>query len=128
MPAHYWYIKGTTYVYDQYISAYTGQSNAFSEAVEIPLTIAAASHGKMKLLNVMPNRYAYYSSTGVPLESGKKIIINDKTYYLNDPISYWDWYLLSASERDLFVEKTYTNCVSVSINDGTVYEPGTLVI
>ena len=128
VPAHYWYIKGTTYVYDQYISAYTGSSNAYSEAVDIPLTIASASHGKMKLLNVMPNRYAYYSAPGVKLESGKKMVINDNTYYANDPISYWDWYLLSTSERELFVEKTYTNCVSVSIDGGTLHEPGTLVM
>ena len=32
MPAHYWFIKGAVYVYDQYISAYTGSPNAFSEA------------------------------------------------------------------------------------------------
>ena len=102
MPAHYWYIKGSVYVYDQYISAYTGAPNAYSETVDIPLTITAASHGTMKLLNVMPNRYAYYSAPGVKLEDGKKVIINDKTYYKNDPISYWDWYLLSKSEKDLF--------------------------
>ena len=128
VPAHYWYIKGTTYVYDQYISAYTGSSNAYSEAVDIPLTIAAASHGKMKLLEVKPNRYAYYSAPGVKLEDGKKMVINDKTYYANDPISYWDWYLLPKAEQELFVEKTYTNCVSVSIDGGTLYEPGTLVM
>lgn len=128
VPAHYWYIKGTTYVYDQYISAYTGSSNAYSETVEIPLTIAAASHGKMKLLNVMPNRYAYYSAPGVKLESGKKMVINDKTYYANDPISYWDWFLLSKAEKELFIEQTYTNCVPVCIDGGTLHEAGTLVM
>ena len=134
MPAHFWYIKGSTYVYDQYISAYTGQSNAFSEVVDIPLTIAAASHGKMKLLNVMPNLYAYYANPGVPLGDDKKMIINGKTYYKNDPISYWDWYLLSNYEKDLFVEKTYVNCVTVNIDDEIVdgkrkmYEPGTLIM
>ncbi|MBR3110401.1 MAG: hypothetical protein IKH35_04360 [Prevotella sp.] len=127
MPAHFWYIKGSTYVYDQYISAYTGQSNAFSEVVDIPLTIAAASHGKMKLLNVMPNRYAYYSSPGVPLGDGKKMIINGKTYYKNDPISYWDWYLLSNYEKELFVGKTYVNCITCKI-DGVEYAAGTYVM
>ena len=107
VPAHYWYIKGSVYVYDQYISAYTGAPNAYSEAVDIPLTITAASHGTMKLLNVQPNYYAYYSSPGVVLNSGKKIIINDVTYYKNDPISYWDYYLLSPSEKQLFVQDTY---------------------
>ena len=134
VPAHYWYIKGSTYVYDQYISAYTGQLNAYSETVDIPLTLAAASHGKMKLLDVKPNLYAYYSAPGVKLESGKKMVINDKTYYANDPISYWDWYLLPAAERELFKVKTYTNCVSVNIDNETVdgkpkiYEPGALVM
>ena len=134
MPAHFWYIKGSTYVYDQYISAYTGQSNAYSEVVDIPLTIAAASHGRMKLLNVMPNRYAYYAAPGVPLGDGKKMIINGNTYYKNDPISYWDWYLLSSYEKELFVQKTYTNCVTVNIDNETadgkpkIYEPGTFVM
>ena len=128
VPAHYWYIKGTTYVYDQYISSYTGSNNAYSESMDMPLTIAAASHGRMKLVDVKPNLYAYYSAPGVKLENGKKVIINDKTYYQNDPISYWDWSLLPTAERDLFVEKTYTNCVSVSIDGGTVYEPGTFVM
>ena len=127
MPAHYWYIKGSVYVYDQYISAYTGVPNAYSESVDIPLTIAAASHGKMKLLDIMPNRYAYYASPGVKLEDNKKLVINDKTYYKNDPISYWDWYLLSKSEKDLFVEKTFVNCITCKI-DGTEYEAGTYVM
>ena len=127
MPAHYWYIKGSVYVYDQYISAYTGVPNAYSETVDIPLTIAAASHGKMKLLDIMPNRYAYYASPGVKLEDDKKLVINDKTYHKNDPISYWDWYLLSKSEKDLFVEKTFVNCITCKI-DGKEYEAGTYVM
>ena len=127
MPAHFWYIKGSTYVYDQYISAYTGQPNAYSEVVEIPLTIAAASHGKMKLLNVMPSLYAYYAKPGVELGDDKKMVVNGKTYYKNDPISYWDWYLLSNYEKDLFVEKTYTNCITCKI-DGVEYAAGTYVM
>ena len=107
VPAHYWYIKGSVYVYDQYISAYTGAPNAYSETVDIPLTITAASHGTMKLVNVQPNLYAYYASQGVVLENDKKLVINDVTYYKNDPISYWDWYKLSKSEQGLFVPQTY---------------------
>ena len=107
VPAHYWFIKGQVYVYDQYISAYTGAPNAYSESVDIPLTITAASHGTMKLLNVMPNKYAYYSAPGTKLVEGKKIVINDIEYHLNDPISYWDWYLLTKSEQALFVDQTY---------------------
>jgi len=132
VPAHYWYIKGSVYVYDQYISAYTGAPNAYSETVDIPLTITAASHGTMKLVNVQPNRYAYYASQGVVLENDKKLVINDVTYYKNDPISYWDWYKLSKSEQGLFVPQTYVtvaDCTigtnSVSIPEGTVMLPGT---
>ena len=103
VPAHYWFIKGQVYIYDQYLSAYTGAPNAYSQQVNIPLTITAASHGTMKLLNVKPNRYAYYSTynanTQKKLNDGQKLLINDVTYYLNDPISYWDWYLLSPSDR-----------------------------
>ena len=134
VPAHYWYIKGSVYVYDQYISAYTGSPNAFSEAVDIPLTITAASHGSMKLLNVQPNRYAYFSQPGVKLTGDKKISIGDKTYSLNDPISYWDWYLMSASERALFIEDTYVNCVAINIDNEQengkpkIYAPGTYVM
>ena len=127
MPAHYWYIKGSIYVYPQLISAHTGMPNAYSEAVDIPLTITAASHGTLKLLDVQPNLYAFYSSPGVELENGKKVVINDKEYYKNDPISYWDWYLLSKSEKTLFVEETYVNCVACTI-DGTPYGAGEYIM
>ena len=127
MPAHYWYIKGSVYVYDQYISAYTGSSNAYSETVNIPLTIAAASHGRMKLLNVQPNLYAFYASSGKELESGKRIIINDKTYYKNDTISYWDWSLLSTAEKALFVPETYVVTADCTVGD-TPYAAGTVLL
>ncbi len=123
VPAHYWYIKGSVYVYDQYISAYTGAPNAYSETVDIPLTITAASHGTMKLVNVQPNLYAYYASQGVVLENDKKLVINDVTYYKNDPISYWDWYKLSKSEQGLFVPQTY-----VTVADSKWSESATDVI
>ena len=107
VPAHYWYIKGQVYVYDQYISAYTGSPNAYSEKVDIPLTITAASHGTMKLLNVQPNYYAYKNTAGDPLGDGQKLVINDITYYKNDPIDYWTYSLLNAAEKNLFVAQTY---------------------
>ena len=116
VPAHYWFIKGSVYVYDQYISAYTGAPNAYSETVDIPLTITAASHGTMKLLNVMPNKYAYYSAPGVKLEEGKKMVINDVEYHLNDPINYWDWYLLTPAEKNLFVDETYVTIADCKDN------------
>ena len=124
VPAHYWYIKGSVYVYDQYISAYTGAPNAYSESVEIPLTITAASHGTMKLLNVKPNRYAYYnnSNTNTVIGDGKKIVVNDVEYYKNDPISYWDYFLLSNAEKGLFVEDTYVTIADCILDKGGANE------
>ena len=130
VPAHYWFIKGSVYVYDQYISAYTGAPNAYSETVDIPLTITAASHGTMKLLNVMPNKYAYYSAPGVKLEGDKKMVINEVEYHLNDPINYWDWYLLTSSEKNLFVDETYVTIADCkySSEDATLIPAGTVML
>ncbi len=131
VPAHYWFIKGQVYVYDQYISAFTGSSNAYSEKVDLPLTLTAASHGEMKLLDVQKNYYALYANTGsakTKLLPDQKLVINDVTYYLNDPINYWDWSLLSASEKELFEPETYTNSVAVRINGGDLYKAGTYVM
>ena len=130
VPAHYWFIKGSVYVYDQFISAYTGAPNAYSESVDIPLTITAASHGTMKLLNVMPNKYAYYSAPNVKLESDKKMVINDVEYHLNDPINYWDWYLLTSSEKSLFVDETYVTIADCkySSEDENIIPAGTVML
>ena len=130
VPAHYWFIKGSVYVYDQYISAYTGAPNAYSETVDIPLTITAASHGTMKLLNVMPNKYAYYSAPGTKIGADKKIVINDVEYHLNDPINYWDWYLLTNSEKSLFVDETYVTIADCkySSEDADIIPAGTVML
>ena len=131
MPAHYWYIKGSVYVYDQYISAYTGAPNAYSETVDMPLTITAASHGSMKLLNVMPNKYAYWNSNGQKLGDDQKLVINDVTYYMNTPISYWDWYKLANSEQGLFVDKTYVvkdSCMLKVGNEDKLYPAGYVML
>ena len=81
----------------------------------------------MKLLNVQPNYYAYYASSGNPLADGQKLIINDVTYYKNDPISYWDYYLLSQSEKNLFVPETYVTIGDCKVN-GTPYAEGTVLL
>ena len=132
VPAHYWYIAGSVYVYDQYISAYTGSPNAYSEVVEIPITINAASHGAMTLLDVQPNFYAYYKSytdetTNTPLSGDQKLVINDVTYQLNDPISYWDYSNLPAAEKRLFVSDTYVTSAGCKIGNDTIYA-GTVMI
>ena len=129
MPAHYWYIKGLVYVYDQYISAYTGAPNAYSEIVNIPLTITSASHGRMTLLNVMPNRYAYYTdfTMSSKLSPTGEIVLRDVSYKLNDPISYWDYFMLSADEKKMFVDKTYVTTDSCKIGD-EIYPAGYVML
>ena len=125
-PAHYWFIKGTIYVYDQYISAYTGSANAYAEKVELPLTIAAASNGKLTLREVQPNYYAYYDKMGKKLGTvgaEETLVIKDKTYHLNDPISYWDYRLLSDADKDHFEEETYTTIAPCRIGE-TSYPEG----
>ena len=130
VPAHYWFISGLVYVYDQYISAYTGSPNAYSKTVEIPVTINAASHGTMTLMDVQPNLHAFYSSHtsegSTRLTGDKKLVINDITYQLNDPISYWDWSKLSAAEKKLFVEDTYV--VSEACKIGSKEYPADTVL
>ena len=134
--AHYWYIKGSVYIYDQVVSAYTGSANAYSKVVHLPLTITAASHGKLKLLNVKPNRYAYYSNPAVYEKIGtgssaqdKKVWVNKQAdgYELNDVITWWDWQNLPLSEQACFVEDTYVNAEACIIN-GTKYAVGEYVI
>ena len=130
--AHYWFISGQVYVYDQYITAHTGSPNAYSETVELPITINAASNGKMTLMDVQPNLYAYYSSytngsTYTKLSGDAKVVINNNEYHLNDPISYWDWYKLPASERRLFVEDTYVIKEDCKIRN-TSYTAGTVLL
>ena len=134
-PAHYWFIRGTSYVYDQYITAYTGVSNAYSKTQKIPLNITAASFGKMKLEDVKVNLYAYYYSTEAnekdrtPLQNTDEtketysvIVNNDKTFHLNDSITYWDWLQLSEVDQRHFVADTYLTIAECKIGDKTYPE------
>ena len=139
-PAHYWFIRGTSYVYDQFITAYTGVSNAYSKAQKIPLNINAASFGKMKLEDVKTNLYAYYYSTEVeekdrtPLQNTDEsaenysvLVNNDVTYHLNDSITYWDWLQLSEVDQRHFVADTYVTIAECKIGD-TTYPEGTVLL
>ena len=139
-PAHYWFIRGTSYVYDQYITAYTGVANAYSKAQKIPLNINAASYGKMKLEDVKVNLYAYYYSTEAnekdrtPLQNTDEtkdnysvLVNNDVTYHLNDSISYWDWMQLSEVDQRHFVADTYLTIAECKIGDKT-YPEGTVLL
>ena len=115
--AHYWFVKGTIYIYDQVISAYTGSPTAYTREQVIPLTITANSNGKLKLIDVKPNLYAYYEnydSQTIIGEDGIKVGSNSTTYLLNDVISYWDWSQLSEAEKLLFVPETMVSVAECS--------------
>ena len=131
-PAHYWFIKGEVYIYDQVVSAYAGSASAYSKEVKIPLTITAGSNGKLKLLNVQPNLYAYYAddsrSESNKIPSNGVTVDNERTtFHLNDVITWWDWNQLTDNEKKYFVKDTYVNADPCTIG-GTKYEPGTYVL
>ena len=119
-PAHYWFIRGDYYVYDQYISAYTGSSQAYAENVSIPLTITAESQGRLQLAEVQPNLFAYWSDIDDIDETYRSkadreaILVGGTTYRLNDPISYWAYSHLSTAEQNFFANETW-----VCNNDAT---------
>ena len=130
--AHYWYIKGSVYVYDQVVSAYTGSPNSYSKHVHLPLTITAASNGRLRLINVKPNLYAYYYEEGKKIgtegNDGKAWVNNNADMYkLNDVITWWEWNHLSTSDKKLFVKETVVNCKPCQI-DGKVYDIGEYVM
>ena len=129
-PAHYWFVRGEVYIYDQVVSAYTGSATAYATEVKIPLTVTANSHGRLTLINVQPSLYAYYSDYNRNTTIGDKGVKVDnelKTYFLNDVISYWDYQLLPANERAIFVSETCVNAIACTI-DGVEYEAGQFVL
>ncbi len=128
-PGHYWFIRGDFYVYDQYISAYTGSAQPYAKEVTIPLTIMAEADGKMQLKSIQPNLYAYWDDNSVlpkyksTTEEGV-IIVNNVSYHKNDPISYWTWSQLSAEEQEMFVaDETYV-CSHTATYGSKTYTEG----
>ena len=129
-PAHYWYIKGEVYIYDQVVSAYAGSASAYSKEVKIPLTITAGANGKLKLLNIQPSLYAYYGDEAQTTRMGSegvKVDNESMTYHLNDVITWWDWHQLAQNEQKYFVKNTYVNVDPCTIN-GTPYEAEAYVV
>jgi len=126
-PAHYWYIKGSIYLYDQYISAYTGSATAYSERVSLPLTITAASHGQMKLSDIQPNYYAYYNKEHTKLGANDSVLVNNVHYVLNEPITYWDYSQLSFEDKKCFERETYVTVAECRIGE-TVYPKGYVLL
>ena len=102
--AHYWHIRGEHYVYDMYISAYTGTPQAFGESINIPLpTLDEAMEAFFVSVNA--NKYAKTKANGTPLTEGDCMQVNNKVYYLNDPITYREWSLLSAADQSRFTDE-----------------------
>ena len=129
-PAHYWYIKGEVYIYDQVLSAYAGSASAYSKEVRIPLTITAGSNGKLQLLNIQDNFYAYYGDyarTTKMTADGVKVNNESETYHLNDVITWWDWNQLPQNEQSYFVKETCVNVDTCTV-DGVIYPKGTYVM
>lgn len=108
-PAHYWYIKGEIYVYDQYISAFTGSSTAYLENINLPLTITAGANGRLDLIDVKQNYYAYWKDEAktAALGANETIVVNNITYGLNDVITWWEYMQLSDEQQKHFVKETY---------------------
>ena len=110
--AHYWYIKGDVYVYDQLISAYTGSAKEYQAQLNIPISINGKVNAKFRLVNILPGLYAnpdgLYDSATNASDSIKVTFENvDKYYGANDPISYWDWYKAPDNVRNQFVLESY---------------------
>lgn len=123
--AHYWYIKGSIYIYDQIINAYTGSPTAYTRETRIPVTITAGAHGVLKLVDIKQNKYAYFDTDGNPLGASDTIKVNNNSvsFGRNDVISYWGWSQLPVSEQRMFVDTTY---VKIEENEVTAValEPG----
>lgn len=118
-PAHFWYVIGNYYVYDQKLSAYTGGANAYEQSINIPFTITDSSNGKVQITSIKPNKY-FVGAKGVTSYK-----FGAKEYHLNDIISYWDWTQLPLGEsgpRSYFVDMTYI--AQSAVGD---YQPGDVI-
>lgn len=130
-PAHYWFVRGDFYVYDQYISAYTGSAQAYAKTVSIPLTITAESNGRLQLESVNDSYYAYWE--GEPDTKYKSqttdnaILVNGVTYVKNAPISYYDWSKLTSDDRNMFQKVTYV-CSDDVTYGSTSYHAGDVIL
>ena len=128
-PAHYWFIRGEYYVYDQYISAYTGSTQAYAEVVSIPLTITAEAQGKLELESVYKNLYAYWDDANLLPKYKSKvdenaIVVGGVTYHKNEPISYWAWSHLTEAEKELFVSDETFVCSNTATYNNVTYTAG----
>ena len=127
--AHYWFIKGDFYVYNQEISAYTGSAQAYIENVSIPLTILAQGNAKLFIEDIKTSMYA--DATQFPYKDNThtervdSVICNGITYYSNSPISYWDYYNLSSHDKQYFTDASYVCVADVYTSEALAEAAGT---
>ena len=81
--AHYWYIRGSKYAYNLYISAFTGAAKMYqgSKGIQLP----TGAQGSLQLIDVKHGYYCNISKDAQP------ILVNDVEYRRGDPISWWDY-------------------------------------
>ena len=123
--AHYWYVSGTAFVYDQHISAYTGAARSFEQTTNIPLVIPANGEGTIKIVDIKANKYFIGAEGITSIRHGNKV------YELNDPISYWDWEQLpdgvGMKYKEYFTDTTYIAMANVRTGDGVTYQAGDII-
>ena len=128
--AHFWYIRGYYYVYNQEISAYTGSMQAYTQNINIPLTISAQGNGKLIIEDIKTNKYANAAVFPDEDNDGNRddhVICNGITYHANDPISFWDWNNLSVEDKRFFVDTSYV-CVKDALVGTVQYSEGQILL
>lgn len=82
--AHYWYIRGSKYVYNQHISVYTGAAKKYQVNKGIELATGVLN-GKLTLADVYPGYYCNIA------EDANPIYVDDVEYKRGDPMTWWDY-------------------------------------
>lgn len=92
-PVHFWYVSGDYFVYDQYLSAYTGAARSYEQTLNIPLAIDDGSNGQIALISVNTGKYAK-----------EDVTVGNTVYRKNEPISHWDFTNLPVGQIDDYSE------------------------
>lgn len=99
--AHYWYIRGSKYAYNLYVSAFTGSAKQYQSSMGI---LFPTGTGRLQLVDV---KHGYYCNIG---EDDQPIEVNDVEYRRGDPISWWDWYnyldIPNDPNKESFIQDT----------------------
>ena len=111
--AHYWYIRGEIYSYNQTISAYTGAADKFESSLRIPFAMGGnVSGAKIQLKAIYPGRYCTIAEDADP------VVVGENQYRRNDPISYWEWQKAGADVKDYFEVDSIYNSIYAAANNG----------